>query len=137
MIVKPVGSRDKVGEFFEAREMDCRCGKCLETRIDPELIERLDAMRRLAGPLVVTSGFRCAAHQAALRGRGFETARGVSQHELGRAADLVSRRYAPVELEALARQVGFTAVGLAPTFIHVDLRPQRLSWAYVKSRKVV
>jgi uncharacterized protein YcbK (DUF882 family) len=137
MIVKPVGSRDKVGEYFQAREFDCRCGRCLETRIDPELIKRLDALRRLAGPLIITSGFRCAAHQAALRGRGFETARGTSQHELGRAADLVSRRYAPVELEALARQVGFTAVGLAPTFIHVDLRPQRIAWAYAKARSKV
>lgn len=122
-----------LSKYFKKDEFKCPCGSCKDFEIDLELLEKLDKMRELVGgPLKVTSGYRCAAYQEQLRLRGYETAAGVSQHELGRAADVTNGVTPGYELEALARQAGFRAVGVGKLFVHLDLRDDKdRRWTYV------
>ena len=126
------GSNTKLSDHFNSNEVDCKCSECSETLIDSELIVRLERMRTLTGPLSITSGYRCQAYQDALRKAGFETAAGVSQHTLGRAADVLNGVMLGAELEHCARKVGFECVGVGRTWVHVDLRPGPKRWFYSK-----
>lgn len=119
---------------FKAREFDCPCDDCKETELDLNLVYKLEDLRQLLkSPIKVTSGYRCANYQKQLQMRGYETAQ-KSQHLLGRAADISNGVTPGYELEDLARQVGFKAVGVGKTFIHVDLRDDKVRrWTYARS----
>lgn len=127
------GTKEPLSAHFSPKEFDCPCDKCDSTEIDLELIKRLETMRDLAkAPIYINSGYRCANHQAELRAKGFETARGVSTHELGQAADICTDLHCGLELAQLAANAGFTSVGTGLTWIHVDTRPGLRSWSYFK-----
>lgn len=125
------GTNPQLSEHFNGREFECPCGACTLQVVQPGLIEKLEALRVALGqPIRVTSGFRCQAHQASLRERGYPTAKGVSQHELGGAADLTCE---PAHIERLKRLAcdHFKAVGVAETWLHVDVRQdQTRRWEY-------
>lgn len=79
-------------------------------------------------PIVITSGFRCKAHQEDLRQSGLETAVGTSSHERGIAADVTC-----LHLDTLLQLADplFPAMGVAKSFVHVDLRKdKRRRWKY-------
>lgn len=115
---------------FDSSEFTCHCNKCVQQMIDPLLIHNLENMRAAVGAIQVTSGYRCQAYQAALRADGHETATGVSQHELGRAADIRPYRLGIMkEFEEVAAR-HFKAIGVAETWLHVDLRPGFRRWKY-------
>lgn len=118
---------------FSMKEFRCQChfNTCSEQKIAQELLDKLEQVRIAYGkPIKVTSGFRCHEHQLALAAGGKETATGISQHELGRAADLSGK-----DMELLDKECStmFPAVGRANTFIHVDLRnDKKRRWLYQK-----
>ncbi len=118
---------------FRSSEFDCECKKCTETKIDLDLIIKLEAFRTQVGhPIRINSGYRCQAYQDDLRARGFETSLGPSTHTEGRAAD-VSRADSGstgLELEVLARSAGFTSVGVGGHWCHLDLRSGYRRWEY-------
>lgn len=93
------------------------------------LINNLEAVRQAYGQSIsVHSGYRCAAHQADLAAQGYETAKGISQHQLGNAADLAATNMAAFVPLIEAR---FKAVGLARTWLHCDLRDDKeRRWTY-------
>lgn len=126
----------KLSEHFSSSEFDCPCGHCDSTLIDETLIDRLEKTRGTLGtPLRINSGYRCARYQEELRLRGYETATGVSQHELGRAADIMSAKdgVGGIEIESAARASGFRAVGVGHSWCHVDLRDDKdRRWEYTK-----
>lgn len=121
-----------LSEHFNSDEFDCHCGCCTQTLIDTELVNKLEAMRTLIGkPIKINSGYRCAHRQEQLRQMGFETASGKSQHELGKAADIMCDGMTGAELDKIARSVGIKAVGVAHNWIHLDLRDDReRRWTY-------
>lgn len=124
----------KLSDHFISDEFDCPCDKCVLTLIDLALVERLEQVRTLlSAPIRINSGYRCAGYQADLRARGYETASGISQHELGRAADIMSEPVVGTVLEKIARAAGFKAVGVGGTWIHVDMRDDKeRRWEYTK-----
>jgi zinc D-Ala-D-Ala carboxypeptidase len=126
------GKSDPVSEHFLAKEFDCPCGVCGMTFVDEDLIAKLEALRmRLGVPIRITSGYRCDYHQRELAARGLETASGRSQHQDGKAADLSTGKHSGMDLERHARAVGFQAVGVGRTWVHVDLRGGRdRHWGY-------
>ena len=102
--------------IFTPEEFACRCG-CGQLVIDPELMESLFAARVIAGiPFVVTSGYRCPAHNARVGGVN------DSAHTLGQAADIraVSMVARMKILDAMLR-AGFPRVGIAREFLHCDV----------------
>lgn len=90
---------------------------CQITDLDDELLDRLDVVRSLCGfPLVVTSGYRDFDYEQ-LNGRS-----GSSSHCKHVAVDLSchsSERRLTIVQNAL--RAGFQRIGIAKTFIHLDL----------------
>jgi uncharacterized protein YcbK (DUF882 family) len=114
---------------FTRRELACKCGCRVPTGVDrnlAQLAQALQRLRDLAGsPLIVTSGYRCPAHNARVGG-----ARG-SQHVFGIAADIWSKRLTPKELYELAEQIpAFQngGIGRYSSWIHVDVRNGKARW---------
>jgi uncharacterized protein YcbK (DUF882 family) len=117
--------------YFSPKEFECTDNVCKRQVLDDTLIRMLDEVRELVGlPVRVTSGFRCAKRQADLRAQGLETAKGVSSHEMGQAVDIACSDMKALE-EACLKVFAKHSVGIAKTFIHVDVRtggPRR--WGY-------
>lgn len=114
---------------FSQRELACKCGCRTPVGVAKNLIilaKALEELRTLAGgPLIITSGYRCPAHNERVGGvRG-------SQHVFGIAADIVSKKHTPKELAELAEKVpAFVngGVGVYSRWIHVDVRNGRARW---------
>lgn len=125
------GENRQLSAHFWTHEFVCPCvyKACVEQRVSCELISKLEQVRYEYGyPLTVLSGWRCAAHQSDLASQGYETAKGLSQHELGQAAD-IQGQYA-VTLKQVATRY-FKAIGIAKTWLHVDTRGDKIRrWGY-------
>ena len=116
---------------LSTQEFTCQCSydTCIVQTIDAALITKLQMIRdELKKPLLITSGFRCWKRQVDLSEGGVETAKGQSQHELGKACDFATTDMK--KAEELANTY-FDAVGVSPRFIHVDLRSdKKRRWTY-------
>lgn len=116
---------------FHSREMTCGCGVCSEQSINSGALQALQKLRDAYGlPITITSAYRCARYQEILRNRGYETAKGISSHEMGIAFDITASDMP--KLSALAPTY-FANIGTSPRFLHVDARtggPRR--WIYKK-----
>jgi uncharacterized protein YcbK (DUF882 family) len=125
------GENPQLSPNFWAKEFACACGICQSQRVSIALLSKLEELRaRISAPIEVTSGFRCSRYQHVLKQRGIQTAKLLSQHEVGNAADI---RSVDMALLRTAAQVLFAnqAIGDAPSFLHVDTRsdkPRR--WVY-------
>ncbi|MCK9370545.1 D-Ala-D-Ala carboxypeptidase family metallohydrolase [Candidatus Dojkabacteria bacterium] len=123
-----------LSEHFAKFEFECQCKykDCMQQSVNEELIAKLELVRTEFGaPLSISSGFRCAKHQRDLA-ETMETAVGLSQHELGNAADIATNPAKSILLLPIIRK-HFMAVGVANSFIHVDLRTgKRRDWRYSK-----
>jgi len=124
-----------LSEHFYRSEFTCRCG-CDRCEIDPRLLAGLEELRSLAGrPVVITSGFRCPAHNRKKKGAS------NSLHLSGRAADVRIPGLSIREMLDLAVQVAdfrHGGIGVYPAegIIHVDVRGKKARWARVKGRYV-
>jgi uncharacterized protein YcbK (DUF882 family) len=107
-----------MGEFKYFKLEDFDCQETGDNEMNVEFIHKLDQLREACGfPFIITSGFRSKDHSIEKRKEKAGT------HAQGIAADIRARngneRYKIVE-EAI--KLGFTGVGIARTFIHVDSR---------------
>ena len=117
---------------FTLAEFRCRCGCGGESK--PEILDNLkktaamlERVRAACGGrgLVVTSGYRCAKHNAAVNG-----AKG-SLHLIGKAADVTCATLSPAEVQRIARGVSEVhGLGLGKTFTHLDVRGVRQVFNY-------
>jgi len=117
---------------FQLSEFACKCG-CGQALISAELVNGLQELRDLlAGPIVITSGYRCPAHNARVGGAK------QSQHTRGAAADI---RVPGTRVRDLYRRVqeipAFRGVGVSDEggFIHVDIRHTPARWCYKHGRQ--
>jgi len=101
------------------------CPHCGEVEIDPLLVATLQRIRDKAGPVVVTSGYRCPVHNEAVGGVN------NSQHIYGRAADIYVPSMSQAALLALVREMtmnediyaGYAyAIKNSKRAIHIDVR---------------
>lgn len=92
-----------------------------ELKINFDALDKLQKLRTMSGPIVLTSAYRSAAHNTAVGGAP------SSQHLLGKAFDVIMANKDPAEFEAMARKCGFTGFGYYPTqgFMHIDTGPRR------------
>ena len=108
---------------------DFACQETGENDMLLPFITRLDHLRHVCGfPFVVTSGYRSKEHSA----EKSKPAGSIGQHTLGMAADIAirnaSQRY---EIVSNATKLGFTGIGIAKTFVHVDTRAtDPVIWVY-------
>ena len=113
-------------KHFSRDEFVCAC--CGEEKMDQEFLHKLDGARDLLDiPFVITSGYRCPAHNSAVSSTG-ET----GPHTTGKAADIAlsgkNARDALVMLAHVFNGIGLNQKG-AGRFIHVDLLNRRI-WTY-------
>lgn len=113
-------------KHFKIEEFTCPC--CGEHKMDEEFLQVLDDIRDVANtPFIVTSGYRCEAHNGAVGGSP------KSSHLKGVAVDISAEtsweRYAIVHA---AISNGISRIGISDDFIHLDddKKPQELLWVY-------
>lgn len=97
--------------------------------LQPELVEMLDRLRFEAGiPLTINSGFRSEAKNSAVGGVK------DSAHTTGFACDLAcTDGLSRIKIVRAALDVGFDRIGIANTFVHVDIdksKPHPRIWLY-------
>lgn len=111
--------------YFKTSDFDCQ--ETGENEMDPEFIRKVDELRSALGrPLIVTSGYRSPTHSLEAKKEKPGT------HAQGIACDIKVSNGA--ERRALVKQafyLGFTGIGVAKTFVHVDTRTTTpVLWAY-------
>jgi len=114
-----------VFKYFELSEFDCQETGC--NRMENEFIDALDELREACGfSFTITSGYRDPSHSIEAK----KSTPGA--HAQGIAADIKvtggAQRMAIVEQ---AVKLGFTGIGVAKTFVHVDKRTTTpVLWCY-------
>lgn len=111
--------------YFSPKEFACK--ETGENNMDSEFLLRLDKLRGECGfPFRITSGYRSTEHSVERKKPRPGT------HTKGIAADIACtnsfERYKIIE-EAL--KLGFTGIGIAKSFVHVDTRKDLpRTWVY-------
>lgn len=117
-------------KYFSLDEFDCPSLPLSGKEMQPSFLEMLEKARDYAGiPFVITSGYRTKFHNDSLPNSVPDSA-----HTKGYAVDIAIKgslqRY--TILQALLR-AGFSRIGIAKTFIHVDSDPDKspqVIWTY-------
>lgn len=116
-------------KYFNISEFDSPDSPGSGSKMQPSTLDKLDRARGLAGiPFVINSGYRTQRHNKLVKGVP------GSSHTLGFAVDIAakspSQRYKIIRACLL---VGFTRIGISPSFIHVDddpTKPHEVVWVY-------
>ena len=116
----------KLSDNFAAAEFRCKCGRQHDTLISSELVNGLQRLVSAlgAGKAIITSGYRCPAHDKAVGGSG------VGQHTKGTAADVrfYDRNGKAISTKLVAckaQDIGFKGIAnidSSYTVIHLDVR---------------
>lgn len=113
-------------KYFNIEEFSCK--ETGENEMDEEFLQRLDRLRELCGfPFVITSGYRSERHSAEA-----SKPNGGGSHTKGIAADIrVNNGIERLCVVTKAIELGFTGIGVAKSFIHVDTRTTTpVMWTY-------
>jgi len=105
-----------MAKYFNRDEFACQYTG--NNEIQDEFIERLDELREACGfPFIITSGYRDPSHPIEAK----KTKAGT--HAQGIAADIkVNNGLQRFKIVEKAIALGFTGVGVARGFVHVDIR---------------
>lgn len=111
--------------YFTLDEFDCQ--ETGENEMNHEFLSKLDKLRYRCGfPFVITSGYRSPRHSVeVVKDR-------PGQHAQGRAVDIrVSGGNQRFIIIREALRIGFTGIGVAKGFVHVDTRTTtEVLWSY-------
>ena len=114
-------------EYLYFKTEDFNCQETGENKMDPEFIRKLDELRAACGwPFVVTSGYRYPTHS-------IEVKKGIpGTHTQGIAADIkVTGGVQRMDIVQKAMDLGFSGIGVAKGFVHVDTRTTiPVLWVY-------
>jgi len=112
-------------KYFSIEEFDCQ--ETGENQMSEEFIHRLDELREKCGfPFQITSGYRSVSHSIEARKAK------PGQHTEGIACDIaVSNGSERMTVVHEALKLGFTGIGVAKGFVHVDIRGTTpVLWCY-------
>lgn len=125
------GVKVQLLKSFTSLEFDCHGNDCSITYIDDNLVTLLQRIRdHFDKPLIITSGYRCKAHNAAVKGGT------NSYHMRGMAADIVVQGVSTAEVAKYAESIGVKGIGLYSSFVHVDTRTNKFYWETSWQRQV-
>lgn len=116
----------QLSQHFKSKEFRCKCGEQHDFKVDSELIEQLEKLFTAlnCSKIIVTSGYRCAAHDKNVGGSG------TGQHTLGNAADVCcyGQDGQPISsklVSCAAQDLGFGGIAninRSYTYTHLDTR---------------
>jgi uncharacterized protein YcbK (DUF882 family) len=113
----------QVTKHFTREELQCKCG-CGRMEIPQEFLNKLEKLRKAFGkPMVITSGYRCPAHNSDVSETG-----AAGPHTLGAVDVSVAGADAHLLLQH-ANVVGFSGIGIkqkgpfSGRFVHLDDLP--------------
>ncbi len=119
-------NNEKLTSHFRVGEFCCKCGKTHETKLDNELVEKLEELFTFldCSKIIVNSGYRCPDHDRTVGGSG------GGMHTKGQAADIVcydkeGRIYPAGVVCCAAQEIGFGGIANIDrtyTAVHVDTR---------------
>ena len=119
----------QLSPHFNAKEFRCKCGKEHEFSVSDELVQKLEQLYAAlnCSKIIVTSGFRCSAHDKAVKGSG------TGQHTKGNAADICcyGQDGQPISSKVVcckAQDIGFSGIAnitAAYQYTHVDVRSDK------------
>jgi uncharacterized protein YcbK (DUF882 family) len=112
-------------KYFKIKDFDCQ--ETGENEMSVDFIHALDQLRAACGfPFIVTSGYRSQEHSVEKR-----KPNGGGMHTKGIAADIkVSGGAQRLSIVKHASAMGMS-VGVAKTFVHVDIRKtEPMCWCY-------
>ena len=103
---------------FKPSEFACRCCGKGAIKMNPKLIELLEAIRiKLDAPIQILSGYRCESHNRACGGAKH------SQHMLGNAVDIKTTKMGPHDFyDWLEDNFVIPGHGKYKGFNHIDVR---------------
>ena len=116
-------------DYFTPDEFECPCCQRGSEKMDFGMVLTLDHAREEAGiPFFINSAYRCPDHNAEVGGVS------SSAHVRGYAVDIAcdgsrSRH----KIVTALKQQGFTRIGIAGDFVHVDAdpnKPKKVMWVY-------
>jgi hypothetical protein len=119
--------------FFPTYETECRCG-CGVNNIDSNFMNMLNKAREIADiPFSLTSACRCPQRNKKEGGSSSSSHISTNRRKC-KAVDISANtsRKRFIIIAALIK-AGFTRIGVAKNFIHVDLdnsKPLRVMWLY-------
>tara|TARA_E500000318_G_C3426271_1_gene159301 strand:+ start:7 stop:363 length:357 start_codon:yes stop_codon:yes gene_type:complete len=116
-------------KYFKYHEFDSPDKPGSGHNMQLSFLELLDNARQIAGiPFKINSGFRTPEHNEKVGGAE------SSSHLRGHAADIhVSSSTYRYEILSALLEAGFTRIGIAKNFIHVDndpIKTQKVIWTY-------
>tara|TARA_X000001388_G_scaffold70915_1_gene60375 strand:- start:1 stop:390 length:390 start_codon:yes stop_codon:yes gene_type:complete len=93
-----------------------RCSCCNRLEISSDIIDLLQTARNELGPLQITSAYRCPSHNSSVSSTGEN-----GPHTTGMAVDIhvSNSQHRKQLIDYFATKV--TGLGIAKTFIHIDL----------------
>ena len=112
-------------KYFSMEEFDCQ--ETGENQMSEEFIHKLDELREKCGfAFKITSGYRSTDHSLEAK-----KAR-PGRHTEGIAADIaVSNGFERMNIVHEALKMGFSGIGVAKSFVHVDVRTDTpVMWVY-------
>lgn len=121
-------------KYFTHKEFDSPLQEGSGTMMRADFLEMLDEAREIACvPFNITSGYRIPADIERLKKKGYKVSKN-SSHLKGCAADIsvLDSKTRFKIIDALL-SAGFSRIGIADTFIHVDNdpdKPQGVIWTY-------
>lgn len=113
-------------KYFTLEEFACQ--ETGENGIKEEFVSALDTLRHECGfPFRITSGYRSRNHSVEVKKPG-----GGGQHTTGFASDIaVNGGHQRFIIVSNALKLGFSGVGVAKGFVHVDMRQTTpVIWTY-------
>jgi len=118
---------------FSKWEFKCPCRKCRrkKVRVSQLLIFKLEMLRIALGnkPIIINSGNRCPEENE--RVGGYPNSAHIPKPE-GQAADIKIKGVKPIDIGLAAEKIGDLRIGIARTYVHLDVRPPSPSkfWIY-------
>ena len=122
-------------KYFTTSEFDSPDKPGSGSLMSKTIIEMLDDVRGKFGkPIVINSGYRTEEHNAKVGGKPKTKTSKGSSHMYGLAVDIKCTNSTDrFHLIYLLQETGFQRIGVAKTFIHVDIdfdKSQEVMWAY-------
>ena len=135
------GNKKSLGDLstnFWKWEFRCPCKKCRrkKVRVSQLLIFKLEMLRIALGdkPVTILSGNRCPEENEKVDGH--PNSAHIPNPD-GEAADIKIKGVRPIDIGLAAEKIGGLRIGIAKTYVHLDVRPPSPSKYWIYLNKII